>query len=107
MGHATGNEQVRPGWSREKIKAALREIGYTLSRLDRESGMARGYFSQALVQPMPRAEAIIAEKLEVEASILWPARYGSDGQSLKGRFLPDRDASRSGTARQPSTENVS
>lgn len=101
------NSDQADGWNRESIKAALRSEGYTLARLDRLHGRKRGYFSQALTQPMPKAEVAIAEILGVEPQTIWPARYGPDGRSLRGRFLPEADAPRKRSARQPEAGNVS
>ena len=99
---ANQDTQADEPWDRERIKFALRQEGYSLSRLDREHGQCRGYFSQALIQPMRKAEKIISDILGVKASTLWPARYGSDGRPHQGRFLPDAKLPANGAARQPS-----
>lgn len=87
-------------WDAEAIKAELRRKGYTLAALAREHKVARTYFSQVLVQPLPRGEEIIADILGVPAHQIWPARYQSDGRPKRGRFLPQRDKKPSKTQGQ-------
>lgn len=87
-------------WDRERIKFELRQKGYTLAKLDRKHGQCRGYFSQSLIQPLRKAETIIADILGGEPSTIWPARYGSDGRPLQGRFLPENDGLAKEAARQ-------
>lgn len=98
---ATGESTTQAKvWDREEIKAALRRKGYTLTALAREHKVARTYFSQVMVQPMPRGEQIIADTLGVPVHKIWPARYQSDGQPLRGRFLPERDKKLAAPSRQ-------
>ena len=88
---ATGETQNPDRWTRERIKAALREAGYSLRALSRAHGKHLAYFSHVLVSPNPKAEAILAEILGLPAQEIWPERYGSDGLPHVGRFTPGRD----------------
>ena len=94
------NDYVKRGWSREQIKAGLRDKGYSLASLARLHKRGRGYFSLVLIQPMRKGEKIIADILDVHPSTIWPARYGSDGRPLIGRFLPEADGLSNEAARQ-------
>lgn len=94
------NADNKKPWDRERIKFELRERGYTLSMLDRKYGMCTGYFSQALIMPLRKAEKVMADILGVPASEIWPARYGSDGRPHQGRFLPENDGLAKKAARQ-------
>ena len=107
MGAHQASSDTTKVWDRESIKAGLRREGYSLARIDRENGRQPGWCSAALVQPMPKAEAAMAEILGVEPQQIWPDRYGPDGRSLRGRFLPKHDGSLDVSARQPDAENVS
>ena len=60
---------------REWIKARLRLAGYTLGSLAREIGLSRTAAQQALWQPYPRMERIIADKLGMTAEEIWPERF--------------------------------
>jgi len=97
------DELVRRGWSKEQVKAALRDKGYSLVALSRLHGKGRAYFSLTLIQPMRKGEKIIADILGVHPSEIWPARYGSDGRPLQGRFLPENDGLAKEAARQAPT----
>ena len=87
-------------WDKERIKAELRFKGYSLRDLDRKYGYATGHFSKALVQPLRKAEKIIADILGVHPSTIWPLRYGSDGRPHQGRFLPRSQSLSNEAARQ-------
>lgn len=94
------DDLIRRGWSKEQVKAALRDAGYSLAALSRLHGYGRNYFSLTLIQPMRKGEKIIADILGVHPSEIWPARYGSDGHSLQARFLPENDGRAQEAARQ-------
>jgi len=93
---------IKPDWSRDQIKAALRDKGYTLAALSRANGKSTGYFAMALQQPMRHAEKIMADIIGVHPSEIWPSRYGPDGRPYQGRFLPENDGLVKRDARQPS-----
>jgi Ner family transcriptional regulator len=55
----------------------------------RQLALLNGYgnpnsLTTALRRPYPLAEALIAEALEIEASEIWPSRYGADGKPNRG-----------------------
>lgn len=72
-------------WHPEDIKAAVRKTGTTMSALSRAAGLSVGAAKRALETPWPRAEAIIASRLELKPQDIWPSRYDHDGSPKKGR----------------------
>ena len=60
----------------------------SLASIAREAGISRQAIWQAMAKPYPRAEKIIAETLELEPHILFPERYGDDGQPNRKRGRP-------------------
>ena len=88
---ANQNTAENDHWDKERVKTELRRKGYSLAALDRIHKYAPGHFSKSLTQPLRKAEKIIADILDVHPSIIWPARYGSDGRPHQGRFLPSAE----------------
>lgn len=66
-------------WTREGIKAAIRDNGTTLEALSKSWGYSPKAVTHALSRPWPAVEAKIAEFLDVPANELWPDRYRADG----------------------------
>ena len=62
-------------WSKERIKAKLRDRGVSLAALSREHGKSRNYFTMVLNSPLRHGEKIIAEIIGVHPSEIWPDRY--------------------------------
>ena len=97
---ANQNAATDDHWDKERVKTELRRKGFSLAALDRIHGYAAGHFSKSLTQPLRKAEKIISDILGVHPSIIWPARYGSDGRPHQGRFLPDAEPLTNEAARQ-------
>jgi len=72
-------------WHPEDIKAAIRKTGTTMSAISRAAGLSDGAAKRALDIPWPRAEAIIAARLDLRPQDIWPSRYDAAGQPLRGR----------------------
>ena len=67
-------------WDRSRIKAALKERGYTLRRIGEEAGYGNRDSVQAVFShPRPPAERKIAEVLGLKPQDIWPSRYEADG----------------------------
>ena len=63
------------------IKYQLELAGFSLSSLARELGVSRHAPKLALDHPYPRMEKAIAEKIGIQAQIIWPERYNEQGLS--------------------------
>lgn len=96
-------------WNKADIKAALEKAGWTCRALAKKHGMAHSYFSDTLVRPNPRAEAIMAKVLGRKASSLWPSRYDAEGEPKRGLYTGSRKNGRDylarSVARAPSARN--
>ena len=75
----------RPSWDGPRIKAELERRGTTLNDLSLAAGLARTTAAKALRQPYTRGEQIIAKALGVTAQEIWPERYDTAGNPLRGR----------------------
>lgn len=70
-------------WHPADIIAALRKRGTSLARVSREAGLASSTLANALTRPWPKGEWLIATKLELHPSEIWPERYaGADSERL-------------------------
>ncbi|MCC8466484.1 helix-turn-helix domain-containing protein [Photorhabdus bodei] len=71
-------------WHQADIIAALRKRGTTLAALSRESGLSSSTLSNALILRWPKGERIIADRLGVHPSEIWPSRYfNKNGDPIK------------------------
>ncbi|MBD2798082.1 helix-turn-helix domain-containing protein, partial [Xenorhabdus sp. 18] len=52
-----------------------RKRGTTLAAVSREAGLSSSTLANALSRPWPKGEWIIAERLELHPSEIWPSRY--------------------------------
>ncbi|UXD25298.1 hypothetical protein FORC065_2494 [Yersinia enterocolitica] len=66
---------MKNDWHSADIMAAIKKKGTSLSALSRRAGLNSSTLSNALVRKWPKGERIIAEFLEVDASVIWPSRY--------------------------------
>ncbi|WP_118987602.1 helix-turn-helix domain-containing protein [Photorhabdus sp. CRCIA-P01] len=69
-------------WHPADIIAALRKRGTTLTALSRESGLSPSTLSNALMRRWPKGERIIADRLGVYPSEIWPSRYFNKNEDL-------------------------
>ena len=69
-------------WPWPIIRAELELQGFRLADLSRECGMSRTYFQKVSVIPIPKAQAVIARKLGLAATTIWPTRYRRDGRPI-------------------------
>jgi len=67
----------------EWLKFQLRLRGYTLSQLDREIGVGPGTVLKVKIQNYPKAEKLIADKLETKPRLIWPERYDLSGRPIR------------------------
>lgn len=65
----------RQDWHRADIIAALRKKGTSVSALSREHGLASTTLANALRNPWPKGEKIIATAIGVKKEVIWPSRY--------------------------------
>jgi len=73
----------QPPFHPADIAAALRKKGHTLRNVDRLHDLPLGACSTALTRPYHRAEAAIAETLDLPPQIIWPQRYYATGRRRK------------------------
>ena len=79
------------GWHAEDIKAAVRKKGLSLKALALSNGLCESACRASLRRPQPGADKVISEFLGVSLSILWPERYGQQGQRLTTRHVRDEN----------------
>ncbi|PHM64165.1 transcriptional regulator [Xenorhabdus stockiae] len=65
-------------WHPAEIICALRKRGTTLAALSRESGLSSSTLANTLSRSWPKGELIIATRLGMEPSEIWPSRYFDD-----------------------------
>ncbi|MDE9448026.1 helix-turn-helix domain-containing protein, partial [Xenorhabdus bovienii] len=73
-------------WHSAEIIAALRKIGTSIGELSRESGLKHSTLSNALSRGWPKGEWIIAQRLNLHPSQIWPSRYFDCYGNLKERL---------------------
>lgn len=66
----------------EDIKAAIRKTGITLKELAISGGLSESAVRKALRVPSPRAEKLIADRLNKSLHLIWPDRYDRRGGRL-------------------------
>lgn len=71
-------------WHPERVKAAIRMTGTTLTALALDNGLSESAVRRALTQPWPRVQAIIAKHLGLAPQTIWPSRYDPRGKPLPG-----------------------
>ncbi len=62
-------------WHPADIIAALRKRGTTLAAVSRAAGLSSSTLANALTRPWPKGEWLIADRLEIHPSEIWPSRY--------------------------------
>ncbi|MDX7990285.1 helix-turn-helix domain-containing protein [Xenorhabdus littoralis] len=62
-------------WHPADVIAALRKQGTTLSAISRQTGLSSSTLANTLIRPWPKGEWIIANRLELHPSEIWPSRY--------------------------------
>lgn len=67
-------------WSSKAIIAALDLQGITLGDLENELGLRKNAIRNVFYRKCGRYEEVIAEKIGVAPSIIWPSRYFSDNR---------------------------
>lgn len=72
-------------WHPSEIVAALRKIGTSMAELSRGSGLKHSTLSNALNRGWPKGEWIIAQRLNLHPSQIWPSRYFDHVGNLKAR----------------------
>lgn len=74
-------------WHPADIKAALEKKGWSLRRLSMHYGLSPWTLKQALANPYPNGERLIAAAIGVKPQTIWPSRYDTDGQPNRGRKM--------------------
>ncbi|MDX7987156.1 hypothetical protein FE392_07400 [Xenorhabdus sp. 12] len=72
-------------WHPAEVVAALRKIGTSMAELSREFGLGSSTLSNTLNRGWPRGEWIIALRLNLHPSQIWPSRYFDHNGYLKER----------------------
>ncbi|WP_334128245.1 helix-turn-helix domain-containing protein [Sneathiella sp.] len=62
-------------WNRHLILAEIKSRFGTLNEFADTTPLKPSHFSVALARPYPKAEALIAHGLGIDAKELWPDRY--------------------------------
>lgn len=79
-------KRIHRGWHPEDIKAAIRKKGVNVSDLGKDHGLSGSAMRLALWQPVPRADKVIADFLEVPLHALWPDRYDAEGHKIYRKY---------------------
>ncbi len=72
-------------WHRADIIAAVRKTGTNMQELSRAHNFKARTLSNALYNPCPKYERLIAEHLDTTPQLIWPSRYNLDGTPKSGR----------------------
>lgn len=80
-------------WHPADIIAALKKTGTTLAALSREAGLSSSTLSNTLIRPWPKGEWLIANKLDIHPSVIWPSRYFDAHGNLIERTGRDKSLS--------------
>ena len=72
-------------WHPADVLAALKKRGHSLAGLSVANGYHPTAAGKALKRSWPAMEAIIAAALELAPAVIWPSRYGPDGQPTAER----------------------
>lgn len=64
-------------WHRADVVAALKKVGWSVRALSIASGLGPNTLKNALSQPYPKAERIIADALGMRPEEIWPQRYAA------------------------------
>lgn len=72
-------------WHRADIIAAIHKTGTSLQKLSRDHGWCRTTLGNALYNPYPKYERLIAEHIGTKPQAIWPSRYHADGTPRSGR----------------------
>ena len=75
-----GNQPEGADWHPADVLAALKKRGHSLVGLSVAHGYHPTAAGKALKQAWPAMEQIIASALGLTPQVIWPSRYGADGQ---------------------------
>ncbi|KQN46887.1 hypothetical protein ASE93_12310 [Serratia sp. Leaf50] len=75
----------RDDWHHADIIAALHKANTTLAALSRQNRLSSSTLANALSRPWPKGEWLIANRLNVHPSEIWPSRYFDNEGLLKDR----------------------
>ena len=70
------------GWTKEQIKNAIKELGFSVAGLEKAMGAAPRSINQSLQRRSVSSDKAIAAFLNVHESIIWPNRYFTNGVSI-------------------------
>ncbi|MEG3135529.1 helix-turn-helix transcriptional regulator [Rouxiella sp. T17] len=75
----------KENWHHADIIAALHKAETTLAALSRQHGLSSSTLANALTRPWPKGEWLIANRLSVHPSAIWPSRYFDKEGVLRNR----------------------
>jgi len=85
---AVSSSLPHSGWHRADIVAAVKKRGSNLSELARTIGLSPKSLQWACVKRHPRANAAIAEFLDVPLHELWPGFYSAQQAEATPKCAP-------------------
>ncbi|OON39118.1 transcriptional regulator [Izhakiella australiensis] len=62
-------------WSSGAILLALKRKGIALGDIEKELGLKDGAIRNVFYRQCPRYEEVIAQKIGITPSMIWPSRY--------------------------------
>lgn len=75
--------QKKEGMHKEDIKAAIRKNGVSLRQLSLDWGFSEATVRNALRQPMPSVEPLIAKLIGKTLHEIWPDRYDAKNRRIR------------------------
>lgn len=79
-------EEHDRGWTKDEIKEAIKQSGFSAASLERAFNVAPTSINQALNKRSPKIDKMIAAFLNVHESVIWPNRYLVNGVSISSRY---------------------
>ena len=82
------NHRRRVAW----IKYQLADRGTSLAAFAADYGVTRQCVSQALREPYPNMERLIAGALGIKPAAIWPERYDAQGHPVRPKGRPRKNS---------------
>jgi Ner family transcriptional regulator len=98
-------------WHKADIKARLEKAGWTIRQLADHHDLCESTLRTALSASYPASQQRIADALGVHPMTIWPSRYDSEGNPLRGgraqQLSTQAAANRSGRLRRGRAKGAS
>jgi lambda repressor-like predicted transcriptional regulator len=82
LGLVKSPTMIDRGWTKEQIKDAIKELGFSVAGLEKALGVAPRSINQSLQRRSVSSDKAIAAFLNVHESVIWPNRYFVNGVAI-------------------------